>query len=249
MGWAWGASPVGIYRKAYELMMLPVRQLNVPVSSVMLPALSRLQNDPHGFTNTYLQALQVLAIAGMPLIAFLFAEADVIIWLLLGPEWAEAATLFRILAPAACFAVIYSAPHYLVMTLGQGGRKLKMSIIELGITILCLSIATPFGVVWMAVAVSIGSVTSLLLTTTFATRKSPVAFRQILNALTPTIVASIIMAATLYSLVRFRGSEPIWLLPDLALGLLVFALTLLCSRQGRLTLQLFVTLIKKRLTR
>ena len=37
----------------------------------------------------------------MPIIAFVFVAADLVVEIILGPQWHEAALLFQILAPAA----------------------------------------------------------------------------------------------------------------------------------------------------
>jgi len=37
IGWYWGAAPLGLYSRAYNLLMLPVRQLSVPAASVAVP--------------------------------------------------------------------------------------------------------------------------------------------------------------------------------------------------------------------
>ena len=46
IGWYWGAGPLGLYSRAYNLLMLPVRQLGAPARSVAIPAFSRTQSDP-----------------------------------------------------------------------------------------------------------------------------------------------------------------------------------------------------------
>ena len=36
VGWYWGAGPLGLYSRAYNLLMLPVRQLSAPASSIAI---------------------------------------------------------------------------------------------------------------------------------------------------------------------------------------------------------------------
>ena len=53
IGATWGAGSLGLYNKAYSLLLLPIGEINAPMSSVAIPALSRLQNDPErGVDNT-----------------------------------------------------------------------------------------------------------------------------------------------------------------------------------------------------
>ncbi len=43
IGWRYGAAQLGLYAKAYGLLMLPLEQLRDPLSGVIIPALSRLR--------------------------------------------------------------------------------------------------------------------------------------------------------------------------------------------------------------
>ena len=44
IGKVWGAGVLGLYGKAYEMLLLPIQQINTPVTSVAIPTLSRLQH-------------------------------------------------------------------------------------------------------------------------------------------------------------------------------------------------------------
>jgi PST family polysaccharide transporter len=45
IGWYWGAGPLGLYSRAYNLLMLAVNQITAPAVSVAIPAFSRIQGD------------------------------------------------------------------------------------------------------------------------------------------------------------------------------------------------------------
>jgi O-antigen/teichoic acid export membrane protein len=49
IGWWWGAAPLGLYEKAYTLLLLPVHQINAPLAAVAVPTLSRTRDDPARF--------------------------------------------------------------------------------------------------------------------------------------------------------------------------------------------------------
>src|SRR6266436_4820621 len=49
IGWYWGAGPLGLYSRAYNLLMLPVRLLSASAVSVAIPAFSRTQDDQEHF--------------------------------------------------------------------------------------------------------------------------------------------------------------------------------------------------------
>ncbi len=60
IGWHWGAGPLGLYSRAYNLLMLPVRQLSGPAASVAVPAFSRIQSDPERFSRYYLRVVNLI---------------------------------------------------------------------------------------------------------------------------------------------------------------------------------------------
>jgi PST family polysaccharide transporter len=234
LGYLWGPASVGLYRKSYELMMAPVRQLNAPIAAVMLPALSRLQGDSAGFSRSYLRTIQFLALAGMPLAAFSVVTADEIVQLLLGSEWAEAALLFRLLAPAAFLATIYSAPGYLFLALGQGNRQLRASVLDLIVTFTAVLAGLAWGAAGIAVAISTSVTVSFSLRTVYACRGTPVNLREILVALQPIVASSVGMGILVHLLRMTRESTTLaWFPLDLLLAGSLTFLLLNTSARGR----------------
>ena len=101
IGWYWGAGPLGLYSRAYNLLMLPVRQLSAPAGSVAVPAFSRIQSDPERFARYYLRTVNLIMWISTPIFGFLFVAAQPVIVLVLGNQWREAAPVFQILAISA----------------------------------------------------------------------------------------------------------------------------------------------------
>jgi PST family polysaccharide transporter len=75
IGSVWGASLLGAYSKAYQLLLLPFQQFASPVTAVALPVLSRLQGDPQRFRRYFRGGIMLLTALGMPLVAFAFVTA------------------------------------------------------------------------------------------------------------------------------------------------------------------------------
>src|SRR5512135_400046 len=98
IGRAWGAGQLGLYNKAYSLLMLPITNLRYPLTRVAYPALSRLQDEPAAFRAYFTKYCTLLSFVTMPIVAFLFASSAHVIRLFLGPRWMGASELFSILA-------------------------------------------------------------------------------------------------------------------------------------------------------
>ncbi len=61
IGRYWGSQQLGLYAKAYQLVLLPIEQINSPVNSVALPTLSSLQSEPEKYSKYYYKAILLRA--------------------------------------------------------------------------------------------------------------------------------------------------------------------------------------------
>lgn len=146
-----GSGQLGLYQKAYRLLMLPIQQINTPITAVAIPALSRLQNNKDGYRRYYQRAIGLLVIVGMPVIAFAAAAAKLIILILLGEKWIDAVDLFRALSPAAFIGTFNVATGWVYMSMGTTNRQFRYGIIASILTCTGFFIGSywgPIGVAW-----------------------------------------------------------------------------------------------------
>jgi PST family polysaccharide transporter len=155
IGRVWGASPLGLYSRAYNLLLRPVNQLNVPLGTIMVPALSRLQNDPERFARYYLRAANLIMWIATPVFGFLFVAAEPVIILVLGRQWQAMAPVFQILCIAAVAALLFSPTNWLLVSRGQSGRMLKLLVILTPIFIGSYIVGLPFGIKGVALSGSL----------------------------------------------------------------------------------------------
>ncbi len=154
-GWYWGAGPLGLYSRAYNLLMLPVRQLSGPAGSVAIPAFSRIQNDPERFARYYLRAVNLIVWISAPMFAFLFVAAQPVIVLVLGKKWQEAAPVFQILIIASLGQLLFETILWLFVSRGQSGRLFKLLLIISPIIVASFAVGLPFGIKGVALSGSL----------------------------------------------------------------------------------------------
>jgi O-antigen/teichoic acid export membrane protein len=152
IGRVWGAQQLGLYAKAYQLVLLPINQINVPVDRVALPALSRLQNDPERYQKYYARAILVITFLGMPLVMFLFVCADKVILLLLGKDWLDAIPIFQFLIPAAFIGTFNMATGWVYQSLNRNDRQLRWGIFSSLLNVIIFLIAIKWGALGVAAA-------------------------------------------------------------------------------------------------
>lgn len=119
IGRALGAGVLGIYSRAYALLMLPINQLNGPLARVALPVLSRLREDPQRYRRYIRAAMLVLAYVSLPSFAIAAALSAPLIGLLLGEQWAAAAPIFSLLAIAGVAQTLGNVSGWIYVSLGR----------------------------------------------------------------------------------------------------------------------------------
>lgn len=160
IGWHWGAGPLGLYSRAYNLLMLPVRQLSAPACSVAVPMFSRIQGDRERFARYYLRVANLIVWISTPFLGFLFVAAQPVIVVVLGRQWVESAAVFQILAVSALGQLLFESIIWMFISRGQSGRLLKLLLIISPIIAASLALGIPFGI--KAVALS-GSVVLIVI--------------------------------------------------------------------------------------
>ncbi|GAB4531188.1 MAG: lipopolysaccharide biosynthesis protein [Pleurocapsa sp.] len=152
IGRYWGSQQLGLYAKAYQLVLLPIQQINTPITNVALPALSSLQNEPEQYRRYYYRAILLISTLGMPLTAFLFASADKAILLMLGEQWLDVVPIFRYLMPAAFNATIGVGIGWVYQSLNLVNRLFLWGIVSSAINVILFSIGIRWGAIGVAAA-------------------------------------------------------------------------------------------------
>ncbi|MGL5794209.1 MAG: lipopolysaccharide biosynthesis protein, partial [Waterburya sp.] len=152
IGKRWGSEQLGLYAQAYKLLLLPIQQINTPIDGVALPTLSSLQTEPEKYSRYYYKAILLITTLGMPIVAFMFADADKVILLMLGEQWLGAVPLFQFLIPAAFIGTFNVAPGWVYQSLGRTDRQFRIGIVIATITSIIFLVSVNWGAIGVAVA-------------------------------------------------------------------------------------------------
>ena len=152
IGRYWGSQELGLYAKAYQLVLLPIQQINSPVNSVALPALCSLQNNPEKYCRYYYKAILLITTLGMPIVCFMFAAADKVILLMLGEQWLGAVPIFRFLMPAAFIGTFNVADGWVYQSLGRTDRQFRLGTILSTINVAIFAFSVQWGAIGVAAA-------------------------------------------------------------------------------------------------
>lgn len=152
VGWRFGAGALGFYKKAYDLFVLSASQLTSPLANVAVSALSRFKPQSSQYRNFLLNALGVIAFAGMGLSAAFTLVGKDIIRVLLGPGWDEAGQIFMYFGPGIGMMMVYYAHSWVHLSIGRPDRWFRWGLVEVSVTIFLFLVMLRFGPVGIAVA-------------------------------------------------------------------------------------------------
>jgi PST family polysaccharide transporter len=125
IGKVWGPGALGLYDRSYRLMMFPLQNINAPIGRVMLPVLSRLQDEPARYRRSFLLTVRAIMLGSIPAVAVAAATSDQLIPFLLGERWREAAPIFFWLSLAAFTQPIGNSMGWLFISSGRAGALMR----------------------------------------------------------------------------------------------------------------------------
>jgi PST family polysaccharide transporter len=147
-----GAAALGVYGRAYDLMLVPAQAIGMLLDKVLFPALARVQDDPARLRVAYRRGTALVALLVMPLSAVAVVLAPELIAVLLGPAWSDAVMPFQILALAMYFRVGYMIGHSVANATGAARAVAWRNTVFAGLVV----VGALAGAKWGLIGVSIG---------------------------------------------------------------------------------------------
>jgi PST family polysaccharide transporter len=158
IGRFWGAQSLGLYNKAIQLLGLPTDQINEPLFSVAIPALSRLTDTPERYRQAYLRMMEKVIMLTMPVVALMIVAGDWLVGLVLGPQWSQAAPILVFMSIAGLFAPVMNTGGWLLVTQGRTRDMLYWSAINAPLAIVPIIIGLRWGPIGVAASYSVARV-------------------------------------------------------------------------------------------
>ena len=150
-----GADALGLYDRAYRLLMLPLQQINGPVSRVAVPTLSRVVHEDTRLRRYYITAVGGVSLASMPLMAVAAVLASPLVVVVLGDQWAPAAPIFRALAIVGLVDTVAQTNGWLYSATGRTKQQAQWALISRPLVVLGFVAGLPWGPLGVAVGYAV----------------------------------------------------------------------------------------------
>jgi len=221
-----GADSLGIYSRAYSLMLLPITQVISLVSNVMFPAMSLIQDDKERVKSIFLRVVQVLAFITFPLMIGLIASADNFVLGIFGVKWAEVIPIIRILAFVGVIQTLANPTGWIYTSQGKTKWIFWWGIFGSGSIILAIVIGVLIGSIYsVAIAYLIVSIILIYPAISIPGRIINLKFSEVFNSVLPVLLVSLIMGAIVYltgSILPVSLSVLIKLIIQVCLGIAIY---------------------------
>jgi PST family polysaccharide transporter len=206
IGKYWGAQELGLYSRAYQLLMIPLLSINAPLRTVAVNTLSRLVDSPERYRRVYLRMLEKILMVTMPAVAFLVVTTDWIVLLLLGPQWSEVSNIFRWFSFSAFVQPVEYTTGWLLISQGRTWEMFRFWLLTGAITVTSFFVGLPWRSSGVAAAYSL---TGLFLSTPllywFVGRRGPIRTSDFYRSIGPSLLASCCVGV---ALLMFRHIFP-----------------------------------------
>jgi len=222
-----GTRDLGVYTRGLNLTAVPLYYLSTSLSKVLLPSLSRMQDDLARVGQAYASALLYAGLVVAPLAAGLSGAAREIVAVLLGPGWGDAVPIVRIAAVASCAALLSHFAGVALEATAFLRDKLLLRCAQLVLFGGLLVALSRFGLPGYAVAYALSELSLHVGVTWRARRRFAVGLGRLAASYVPGLAAAAavvgLTAAESWALGR-AGVTPFLVLPvQVASALLVWA--------------------------
>ena len=222
IGKIYNPSLLGLYNRGNQFPNLIVSNIDGPIQSVLLPALSEEQDNKERLKSMVRRAIVTSSFIIYPMMIGMAAVAKPMIMILLGEQWLGCVFFLQISCISLAFWPVHTANLQAINAVGRSDIFLKLEIIKkiLGISVLVISI--PFGINVMVIG---GACTSFIATiiNAFPNKKLlGYSFVEQWKDLIPSLVLSLGMGIVVMSVELLGFNSYITLLIQIPVGALTY---------------------------
>lgn len=200
IGWRWGAMELGLYSRAYTILLLPQTLVSGPISSAVVPGLSRIQMCPSEWRSLLLDAVRATTFLSLLASTLLVVNAREVVAILLGSQWERSADLVTIFGVSMIARTIMNQNPWIYVSLGRTRRMLLWQVITLPLYIFSMGIGLTYGIEGIAIGFCMVQACLCVPSVFVAAKDTPVTGVEIMRVVTPmclVAIATVLVAPSL----------------------------------------------------
>ena len=238
IGKVMGAVLLGSYSMAYKLMLFPVQNLTWVVNRVMLPALSRMQDDKNEARKLYFKSLNLILTITAPLMVGLWVLREPFVHFVFGVKWNVVIDLLAWLAPVGLLQSALSTTGTVFTAYGRTDLLLRLGLFSTFIFVIGFWIGAQFSLIVFTAIYFVNNLINTLVIGWFVLQILEVDFNEFLEVLKPPLISAAIMGIIIFEFKLFftfstRDLTHLIIGTFFGIGIYMFSITILFKQSLR----------------
>ena len=228
-----GPTALGVYGRAYHLMVMPASAFGRIVNRVLFPVMSQVQDERARLANAYERALAMVAFVSLPLSAFLWVVAPEFIAVVHGPAWGAVVLPFRLFSISLLFRMSSKISDACTKAAGEVYIRALLQYAYAAMVVVGAIIGQRWGVGGVAVAVSIAMGLNWLSMAGLSRSVTGLSWVRFAQAQVPAALLAAVIGAVVAVVAHWARAVHLGaILVLITAGLAAVAVTLTASRLG-----------------
>lgn len=215
---------LAFYNQGNQFPSVIVTNINLSIDSVLLPVMSREQDDKEHVKSMTRRAIKTSTYIMAPLMMGLAFVAEPVVRLLLTEKWLPCVPYLRIFCITYMFYPIHTANLNAIKAMGRSDMFLKLEILKkvIGLTVLLLTMR--YGVLIMAYSALFTSVCGQLINSAPNKKLLDYGYPEQLRDILPSILLAVFMGVCVLPIGWLPLPVPVILLLQVTIGALIYVL-------------------------
>jgi O-antigen/teichoic acid export membrane protein len=189
-----GAAALGIYGRAYRLMVLPATVFGKIVNRVLFPVMAQVQNEQERLASGYERALAIVALFSLPVSVIMWIVAPEFIPVLLGPQWTAVVLPFRLFTISLFFRMSSKVSDTCTKAAGAVYSRALIQGIYAVMVFLSALLGMRWGIEGVALAVSVVMGINWMMMAALGQRVTGLSWSRFLQAHAASVLFSAVLA-------------------------------------------------------
>jgi O-antigen/teichoic acid export membrane protein len=224
IGKLYSSADLAFYNRGKQLPELAVTNIDTSINSVLLPTMSREQDDKVRMKSMTRRAIRTSSYVMWPIMLGLMATATPLVSLILTDKWLPAVPYIRVFCLTFAVYPIHTANLNAIQAMGRSDLFLKLEIIKKSYGMAFLIATMWFGPMVMAYSLLVTSVLSMIVNSWPNRKLMNYTFGEMMLDILPDAAMALVMGAIVYAITFLHLGNVITLIIQIPLGIVIYAL-------------------------
>jgi O-antigen/teichoic acid export membrane protein len=193
-----GASALGVYALAYNVILIPFSRLATPVQQVLFPAFSRLQDQPERIAALWIRTTRLVGSLSIPALCGLVVVAPDLVPVVFGDRWGDAVPLIQVLAWVGLLQSLQTLNTEILTARDKTSTIFRFSLVFFASHMTAFIVGLHWGVTGVAVAYAISSTLVEPIFTWMTARSLGMSMWKVVWSFAGVVQASVVMGGVCY---------------------------------------------------